>query len=91
MASEISSVQPVATPNRISLPMPRAPTAGASSLPDLPDVGVTYDVNRETGNVIIKMVDRATEEVIREIPPEEVQQMKRALDALVGRLLDRRG
>jgi hypothetical protein len=88
MASEILSVQPAATPNRIALPMARAPTAGASSLPD---VGVTYDVNRETGNVITQVVDRATEEIIREIPPKEAQQLKRALDALVGRLLDRRG
>jgi uncharacterized FlaG/YvyC family protein len=41
--------------------------------------------------VITQVVDRATEEIIREIPPKEAQQLKRALDALVGRLLDRRG
>jgi flagellar protein FlaG len=71
--------------------MTRAPSAGAASLPDLPDVGLTYEVNQDTGNVIVKIVDRITEEVIREIPPEEMQRLGRAIDALVGGLLDRRG
>jgi len=91
MVSEILSVQPAATPNQTSQPMPRAPTAGAKSLSDPPDIGVTYEVNPVTRNVITQVVDRATEEVIREIPPEQVQQRSRAFDEMLGRLLDQRG
>jgi len=91
MATEALSVQPVATPNSISLPMPRAPSPSAGGVPDPPDVALTYEVNRDTGNVIIKIVDRDTQEIIREIPPEELQRLGRAIEALVGRLLDRRG
>jgi len=52
---------------------------------------VTYEVNPVTRNVITQVVDRATEEVIREIPPEQVQQRSRAFDEMLGRLLDQRG
>ncbi len=91
MATEILSVQAVALPNPTPLPTARAPAGDGASLPDLPEVALTYEVNRDTGNVIIKIVDRATQEIIREIPPEEVQRLGRAMDVLVGRLLDRRG
>ncbi len=53
--------------------------------------GLAYEVDPQKGTVIIKIVDQATQEVIREIPSEDVQRMNRAMDEMLGRLLDRKG
>ena len=94
MATGNLAVQPVTvTPSKpVSSSMPRAPSAGAKGGPDLPDaVGLTYEVNQDTGKVIIKIVDQITKEVIREIPPEEMQQLEAALREMVGARVDRTG
>jgi hypothetical protein len=92
MAYDISAIQPVSAS---SAPPQAAPHAGGGSrggdAPVQPSYGLSYEVNRETGSVIIKMVDQATGEVIREIPSEELQRMSRALEAMLGRLYDRKG
>ncbi|MFB3816370.1 MAG: flagellar protein FlaG [Candidatus Methylomirabilales bacterium] len=91
MAREIPVILPVSGAGSVPPPAPGPQPDAAPPLPPLPDVGLAYEVNRETGAVIIRIVDRATQEVIREIPPEEVQRRGRAMDALLGRLLDRKG
>ncbi len=94
MATEILAVQSAtATPSNLpSSSMPRAPSEGAPKGPDLPDaIGLTYEINQDTHKVIIKLVDQTTKEVIREIPPEEMQRLQAALKELVGLVLDRRG
>jgi hypothetical protein len=89
MASEIPAIQPVGSASPTQ-PVAVPPANSSPGLPDPPDVGPSYEVD-EQGTVIVKIVDRATHEIIREIPSQEVQRMNRALDALVGRVLDRRG
>lgn len=39
-----------------------------------------FSVDKESGRTVITVIDAATEEVIRQIPPEEVLAMARALD-----------
>ena len=60
-------------------------------VPEQPNYGLAYEVNQDTGKVIIKVVNEVTNEVIREIPSEEVQQMSRAIEAMLGRLYDHKG
>jgi flagellar protein FlaG len=93
MTREISVIQPVGAPKA-------APAAGTKvreapttrvSFPNPPNVGADYEVDQKTGKVIIKIVNEATKEVIREIPSEEVQRMSQALDTVVGHLYDRKG
>ena len=98
MTSEMAAIQ-----SGVAVYSPQPPTARAAPAPDRAAparaapaldraaVGVSYEVNQETGSVIIKMVDQATREVIREIPSEEIQRMSRALEAVLGRLYDQRG
>ncbi len=43
-----------------------------------------FSVNDETDQVIIKVVDRATKEVIRQIPSEEMIAIAKALDSIKG-------
>lgn len=51
---------------------------------------IKYSVDKETGIVSFSVVDTATNEVIRQIPSEEVIAMARALKQS-GMLLDKRG
>ena len=82
-------------PVRPPAPPPAAPELRGVASPQVvssPEaVSLVFELSRDGRDLVIKLVDRDTHEVIREIPPEDVQQMNRALDALVGRFLDRRG
>lgn len=46
-----------------------------------------FTVDGETGKTVIRVVDSATKEVIRQIPNEEVLAIARAMDRLQGLLL----
>jgi flagellar protein FlaG len=46
-----------------------------------------FMIDGETGKTVIRVVDSATKEVIRQIPNEEVLAIARALDRLQGLLL----
>lgn len=47
-----------------------------------------YSINRETDKVIVKVVDRTTEKVIKEIPPEALQRLQAALKKQLGLIID---
>jgi len=89
MGSEIEGIQPIG-PSAPAQPA-RVTPGGSGVVRQSPELGVTYDVDAKRGTVVIKLVDEVTQQVVREIPPEEVQQMRRAMDEMLGRLLDRRG
>jgi len=46
-----------------------------------------FSVDRQTGKTIVRVVDTATHEVIRQIPSEEMLAIARALDRLQGLLV----
>ena len=48
-----------------------------------------FTVDKETGKTIIRVVDSRTEEVIRQIPTEEILSIARALDRMQGLLFNR--
>lgn len=47
-----------------------------------------FSIDRDTGRMVIKVVDAVTKEVIRQIPPDEVLRLDKAMDKLKGLLLD---
>ena len=53
-----------------------------------PTPAVTFEVNTNTGQVFIHVVDIDTGELIREIPPEELQKLASALENLSGKLFN---
>ncbi len=53
-------------------------------------VRLDYRVHPETRRVLVKLVDLATGEVMKEIPPERVLDTLGRIHAFVGQLLDRR-
>lgn len=51
---------------------------------------VSFSIDKATGQTIIRVSDRDTNEVIREIPPEEFLRIASKLSELMGILVDRK-
>ena len=47
-----------------------------------------YSVNRETNQVIVKVIDSATDKVIKELPPEALQRLHAHIRETIGLLFD---
>jgi uncharacterized FlaG/YvyC family protein len=52
------------------------------------NVGVRYQVDTKTGDLVITLVDRDTQQVVRQVPPEEILRMRQRLEELLGVLFD---
>lgn len=51
------------------------------------NIGLTYVIDQETRSVTIKVIDRDTNQVVREIPSEEMTKLRAAMRDLYGLLL----
>lgn len=49
---------------------------------------IRFRVDQESKDVIVSVVDKTSDEVIREIPPEEVVRMRERLKEMAGLLLE---
>lgn len=47
-----------------------------------------YSINRETNQIIVKVVDKTTDKVIKEIPPEAIQRLQASIREAIGLLVD---
>jgi flagellar protein FlaG len=47
-----------------------------------------YSVNRETDQVIVKVIDSETDKVIKVLPPEELQRLHSRMREAIGLLFD---
>lgn len=52
------------------------------------NIRLDFKVSEETGDLIVRVLHRETEEVIREIPPEDVRKLNQKLVELRGVLFD---
>jgi flagellar protein FlaG len=43
-----------------------------------------FSVDNDTGQLVVKIIDRATQEVIRQMPSEEMLAIAKALDSIKG-------
>lgn len=50
---------------------------------------ISFDVNKELNEIIIKVVDSSTKEVIREIPSEDLQRIQARMKQAVGLIFDK--
>lgn len=48
------------------------------------NVGLTFSTYGRNNNIAVKVVERESGEVIREIPPKELQQLAEKLDEMIG-------
>lgn len=49
-----------------------------------------YEVNHESHEITVKVIDGNTDKVIKVLPPEELQRLQRGIDEAVAVLLDER-
>lgn len=49
---------------------------------------MSFSVDEATGNTVIKIMDRESEKVIREIPPSEMLKLAAKLADIIGRIVD---
>ncbi|MGE5593872.1 MAG: flagellar protein FlaG [Betaproteobacteria bacterium] len=54
------------------------------------NIRITFHVDNDTGDVTIKVIDNATGEVVRYIPPEELAMMMDHLKEFAGLVVDRK-
>jgi flagellar protein FlaG len=54
------------------------------------NVGLHFSVHQATGRTVIRVVDKETEDLIREIPPEEFLNLAVRLDEMIGILFDKK-
>jgi flagellar protein FlaG len=52
------------------------------------DRRLSFSVNRELGQVVVKVIDRKTDKVIKELPPEELQRLHVRIREAIGLLID---
>lgn len=52
---------------------------------------IRFETDSESGDIIVRIVDRETEEVIRQIPPEEMIRITESLPELKGMLVNSQG
>jgi len=59
-------------------------------LSDKMDRKVQFNVNSELGRVVVKIVDPATDKVIKEIPSADIQKMQIRIKETLGLLFDKK-
>ena len=47
-----------------------------------------YSINNETEEIVVKVIDKTTDKVIKEIPPEAIQRLQARLKYEIGLLID---
>ncbi|MEE0886350.1 MAG: flagellar protein FlaG [Treponema sp.] len=47
-----------------------------------------FNVNKELGSIVVKVVDPSTDQVVKEIPSEEIQNLKIRIRKAIGVLFD---
>ena len=47
-----------------------------------------YSIDKELGQVIVKVVDAETDKVIKEIPPEELKRLYAKMKEAIGSIID---
>lgn len=52
---------------------------------------IRFDIDETSDRIIVRIIDRETDEVIREIPSEELRRAAQRFDEYVGRVFDTEG
>jgi len=50
---------------------------------------LSFSIDNETHDIIVKVVDAATDKVIRELPPAELQKLHKSIKEAVGLLINK--
>ncbi len=75
---------------RLSLEEFESVVEGISSALEITNRGLEFTIHKETERVMVKVIDRDTQEVIKEIPPENVLDMVARIHEMIGLMIDER-
>ncbi len=51
-------------------------------------VDVRYRIDKDTGDLVISLVDHATNEVIRQVPPDQILKLRQRIEEFLGVVFD---
>ncbi|MEJ5300857.1 MAG: flagellar protein FlaG [Thermodesulforhabdaceae bacterium] len=54
------------------------------------NVSLSFDVDDKTHDIVVKVINRETGKLVRQIPPEELLKLRQKLEELVGVLLNKK-
>ncbi|MBD3184883.1 flagellar biosynthesis protein FlaG [Candidatus Poribacteria bacterium] len=57
---------------------------------DLSNSRISFSEDQDTGATVIKIIDNKTDEVIKQIPPEEILKLRKRIGEMLGLLLDKK-
>lgn len=60
-----------------------------NSLASIMNHRLSFSVDQETHDIIVKVVDADTDKVIRELPPAELQKLHKSIKEALGLLIDK--
>lgn len=102
MSSEVTETS-VPSVNAMPISQPLAPSSNQSEAKDSQQLAdavkatndfvnsvnnsLTFSVDKDSGKTIVKVIDKSTDEVIRQIPSEEMLAIAQALDKIKGLLV----
>lgn len=81
------AVQPAVDNRPISSDQLNAAVKAANDFVSMINDSVQFSIDDATGKTIIKVIDKSTEEVLRQIPSEEMLAIAKALDDIKGLLV----
>ncbi|KPA14005.1 flagellar protein FlaG protein, partial [Candidatus Magnetomorum sp. HK-1] len=55
---------------------------------DVHNVGLRFAVHEDTGKFVIRVIDEQTNEVVREVPPENLLDLAAKMEEMMGMLYD---
>lgn len=58
-------------------------------MPQVFDRQIRFELNRETGRIVARIINRETGELIRQVPPEQILNLVKAVRSFLGLLVDR--
>ncbi len=51
---------------------------------------IRFSISKDTGDIVVQVVNKKTDEIIRQIPPEELVKLRTKLKEICGILFDRK-
>ncbi len=94
--SQVDAARRVANGSREQEPQPVTVTGVQDAVEEINKVlhymneRLEFSVHEATNRVMVRVLDRETDEVLREIPPEQILDLVAKLQELVGLLVDKR-
>lgn len=73
-----------------SVPKALADAISNSAGVDMSMARLSFSKDEETGDIVIKIIDNKTDEVIKQIPAKEFEELRKRLGDILGLVLDKK-